>query len=1789
MTLNLFLLLILILLPLLLYFCSVGTIEWLKKPLTYFVVIALVMVASYWTFAHYAKSHGGYYKNTEYHIIQQDGFEYSKGLLKLASDIAPEKAILATGVGELELDDSGCLSSRNFKLPVYVEDTTEPLLFHVINLHNELYMDNGDELRMMDGNDTLLSIKYEEVRNGKKVSKYRFSFTTRNGVADTVEKNEFKQGYNLGMLLQEGNMTRLGADLQSVFEYCFLVRDHYKLDNVSKDKISDKLYLFVPDSLANRFSIFKNGSRVGSNIIRDIANVPMKNRQFFFGLGETRSEVFKVCPDSTWIAVKYRLPRMYHFPEGDDVKPGEANMFLTTDKQEIIDRRGDFLCFYQFSEQLTNNSIYKVAAVLNFIIDSSGTPINAQLGDLNSDFDQSALAKIVVNKPFEIQTQSCRMPDDGTAKVKYLFQIRDMRDNEVYQNALYLYLIMLILFGAIYLLLHYFKLKEGSSNVNKLYILETSVYLVLIAFLTVRLVLLWRLHTFPPIENVSKMEWGKLINPQNFYWTFVAIVAILIIRIAILIAQRIIEEKYSFNLNDWLEEMFDNHDLFCGKCEISLRNKQFGIPNWVIAMLIPVAFCLICALIAKIDPIKVVSKEALAPLLIFALNSIYYVRRVRLDRLERGDKSGLFCWLLIIWNTIVFLFWLLLPERYLGFGENGMVIPMIGVFVSWLIVVLLISEFISSKRIKVVTGIVSALLLIAVFCHIPIARTSIGTKVLSSIPENLSRPSARIITLCQTPSEMVQNQDVKFAEKPLQDILNAASNKWFIDSHLAQRYYLEKEKNKSGFILDKEYNQNAVSYTTQTRDVVLLRYIIYEHGRGVVIKLLIILLLLTVTVFTVYSCKLKKNTPYLQQLPLHASLFLLIYSTYLFLVNINAVVFIGLDFPFLSLCSGAAPFGLLLPLLAILLPVNINRVDNNMSANTKFDDDDKKKAAIGVVSVVLMLVLVIVPTVVTKKIIKDNGGVSSASFSISMAPLAEFINDYMNPQLDAYQDLNVKLRNKKIDDASLKADLNEFVFGGNDGQTSRIDVALKEFAQNPTHEKDAKFIRSAFERLFKTSLTNTSNIIHIRKLNGKFCFVTNKVYYDMKPMFDNDELLQWHGDLLGAAGASKIAFAGENRKESIRMKRGFYEYGCANDTENAKKLRDVFLGVRNDGIINFNIVQIPKEYCYTEETGDHDIFIISPTDASVGKNYAVYPLGDATNPIKAKNTALWIKPNDIVKVSGCRQSFSFKMDDGHYFAKRIHYNGKHQPVYPMGARFMFAYNFDQVLTNGYHPDKNRCQPVRISLDYELHNSIYDYFDSIMRKNNAFGKGISVTVVDGNGRIRLLADYNPKKLRSADPNQEKELRKKMDEIYLNGDRAEERTLLKNRNIERLEIGPGSTIKVPFFVATAAGSKLNWENVKVHFPKGSFLVKGNPDVVKKYGNYQTEGIHKNKLGWDEMAGEYKTGETMNASRFITTSNNFYFGSMIGLATFSSTNLANGLETVMEAASPNDEVFPMFVYNGHYYKFKEGFIKQFGNSRALENGLVDNFHFFRWLNRNSDKKAYDLATTEFLFVNDTTQTLSTRTRTLNSEYIYSTRPMLYRDIKNNTEADVLKDIFHITSGGAKCITVSPLNMAEMYLRIAQLNAAENILTYDDDAKQIPYKDFSGADNFSSQMQNTTFLGMWNVIAENGGTLHNTTDMAFKNRLSSTNAPIYLYGKTGTVNDNQRNDNKHYAFILSNKRLEQTNNRDGLKVYVIYFGYYDTPLGHSGTANTRKEIIKRIVESETFQNYWNSDDVDN
>lgn len=1827
-----------------------------KSPVLYFLTIVVALTASYWTFTRYAKSHDTlkYYKNTDYHILQQDGFSFPKGQTAWLASTQEDIAILNSDIGNLWIDSNVCMQTdTTFQLPLYVSrdtdnDENDKLVCDLVNNIKEFELKSGDEIMVTQKNDTLLKLQYVEIpreittwkgklrETAKKIKEcgsYRkqydflFRFSVQGSATDSVTKKQLSKGYNLATLLQEGENTRLDPNLASLFNGCYLLRGSYTLDVNNRRGISQPLYLFANENFCQNYSVYVNGNKIRNRQENAVKGLDMNGRYFFYGLGATESPIYKVTSDKKQVSVKYRLPQMYHFP---DLPLGETKIFLTTDIQDIIDHRSDFKCFYQFNEQSSENSLYKGNAVINLFIDSAGVSLKPEYANwYNGNTDGDINTPIEPDKTFDIKTLSCQDAHSSIAQVSYLFTIRDMRNNEVYKRSIRLYIILLLMLLVIYLMIHYLQ-KKGNSRIKMWYIIETSVYLVLIAFLTVRLILLWRLHTFPPIENTSYLEFKKLTDASMFTWTLWSIVIILAIRMIILGGQwlvwenpfydkknlqRFVIKPLSFvaNMPDlWFKNFKSNPiDLktasnFWEKARVSIKN--FLHNKWAQVFLLPITVYIVCGISCTFsEKLCVVIKEGVAPILAFVINSMYFVYLNRNTKCENKGRlfsisfwkknirsTNFHCWTAILANTAIYLVFLFLPV--IGFNEKGMLLPMMAVFALWFLLVVWFSN--DQKRWKWTVSAGAVTLLLFIFLHVAVINTQTGKNIISKIHSG-GQLKARIEALIYTPTEMVEKESVEFKGDDMQALLNASSNKWYIDNHLIQRERnREQLEAKDGdFLLDYEYNQLAVNHITQTRDLLLLRFIIYEHGKCVVNQLIFLLFLLLLNVFWFYK-KRDDSLPYTQFTPLFSAIFLLVFSVYLYLVNMNAVVFVGLDFPFLTLTSMAAPMGLLFPLLSLLLPLNITKEDKHMFVEWDWNinkPETKSVVVCSIITVILMLCLVIPPMHRAKNQLNtyknDEGRWDLPSFSVSMASVSDFVNLYLNPTFKDWQRTHTNIPKMKVNDSRLQDALQLFITGkqGDSQNVSQecvecpFEMQLKAYARDHKHSKDTTFIRSAFMKYFQTKLTDTDNLIFIRKQNGMFVFVVNKLFYDMKPIFKNDLSPDWEGDLLASSSASRIYFKGE-RNERILPK-----------SDNLKIERSVNQ-YRNylyqDEKLSCEIFQIPAKYCYKAK---QDVFVLITSDESNG--FTLRPKGDGTSSLM-EMFGLVLLPNDIVQVTGARKEFSIRKENDHYFAKRIHYNGKHQVIYPLGDHFMFAYNFDQMLAQHYHPSDSATQPVRLSLDYDLFNKVYDYCEETMRRDRGYGDGIAVVAVDGNGRIRLMADYNPNKKEKINPNQSKKLQDRMNELYLSGDNATERGIMQNRNVSRMPYGPGSTIKIPFYVSLIKQVPLDWNNLGVQFPKGIMTTAKSTagkirDVVPRFGYDTVSGIHKltanEKVvkGWDEYVGEYSIfeGSVLSASDFIATSNNFYYGTLLMLGAYDANKMQGTLNQVLQQSSATERVFPKVILNGNPYCFKRNLyedITQQGygtRTYALETGLINMFGFVT----SSSLSSYDRRPVESLLGAGVCEGFASE----NATYVFSTIPKLYRNIAGQTNRKQFYDNhFNLTAGGASCLDVTPLNMAEMYLRIALMNDKEgSLLTYNDSISRSPQPRTAPSAEFSKQMRDAVYSGMHKVIFQRDG-IHNGTlsgervGQALQNELRSRG--IYIYAKTGTAGVVSGNNNYHYAFILSNMDLRTAENRSDLKVYIIYFGYYNGDKGHSGTQQTRDIIIHEIINSDTFKNYW-------
>jgi len=1722
-----------------------------KTALWCFAALSVVTVLSYMCFMHYSHSKNDtFYKNTDGCVLELEGLEFSEGkTLPLVSD-SGDLSLWAGEEGDLVLktDADGCfLNSSRLDVPLCVSDPENTNLFHVVNLCEGLTLHDGDNLTIIessqDKRDTLISLKYEifyakkkGLRNlfKKKKERCRFVFGTGSVLTDTVEPSMFRRGRNLFNLLAD----EVGIGLnREVLENCYLMRDHFTIDH-AKDPEPDKaVHLFCNNSVRqnNAVQIFINGQRISNYQPHDTLHA-VDGCYFYTGITPPTYKIWKVKREAGRVFVTYRNPLRYPFPK--DAAYGRNKLFLTTNMQEIIDRQDDFNYFYRIMPDQVDNSPFAANGILSYQFDKANVNISPNYSDLSYGDSVRSVDATVNGEHFLLHSYARQQKASPLADVSYQLRVHDFRtDNIVYQKAQRHYIILLIAFLCLFLIL----MRTGNNNKedfrSQSLFLETAVYLVLIGFLTVRMIMLWRLHAFPPIENLSTYEYNGLLNPKYFRATWSAIYALLVLRV-------LLELPSVKNIWDSIIEKFES---------AVTRIWEGGTPRPVTYVIVALITALIIGfmyLLVFVGGTRFTYLKTAATIVLLCwITSIILTHRNELTKFQK--------YLLVFLNCGIFLVLSLIFEA-------GLILPVIGFFGLMLLIILFGETEGKHKLALIVVVFVTVSLS---FFHLLAAK-----QVSPFIGKGSHRLEARMQAMVYEPTELFSDPNVTFKSRGnyMQDILNATSNYWFIGNHINYRNEILKKEQK-GFHPVQEYTQKGVSYITQTRDLSLLRYLNFEHGSGPVICLnvLLFILLLIVTTHTKPWKEEDQERSLSRWLPLLTVLFLLVYSLYLALVNVNALVFVGLDFPFLTLTSGAAPVAFIIFLLAIIWPIcSKENPEKILTEPFTFRTDKQNLYRISTLALSVLLIATVPLGIRNAKALK-----TLPNYFVSMRPLIGFIRNDLNPELLKYQEKHEKefrSSDRVVIDTLLKKGVDS-LFAANILSGCKDSIYYT--------PKDTAFIHSVFKKA--TSYSDLDYLVYARKISGHYSFAGNLKFSYLGAIFEKQKEDIWHGDLLAA-----------DTKESIKP----VVNGHTLNAINTDQLVPLNENMNEDRILYMSVFNLPGRYCYD---GQNKLIYIIDDDTP---SYTIIPQGDPSQELDKMVLSCLVFPKDILKVG--ERSIQLGMTESHYLAKTIHYNGSTQVIYPLGRDFTFAANFYTMLKNSYkaydrinnpHGFKSSDTTVQISLDYELLTDVLHYCrgqesGGVTKR----GTGLTVAAVDGNGCVRLLADYNPSPShRNIDPNDKEKLDEIMRNSVLNGERDAERNALANRNISMLSNGPGSTIKPVLFAAIASQTNLDWPSFQIHGNNNKIDVEQGSSYWHYFGDYDMTAYVKKNETRKEIYGE-RFDHAMHVDEFIKTSNNYFFGSVLMLGTALNEH-QNSLTEMTGGYDKNDKAsFPAFYFNNKWYKFNGDFIPTLFRTRstlresALEQGLRFNFQY------NCANAKYDKDDT--IVVNEVQNNLY---MTKMADFLGIDRPNEYvfpetsnfirkryaKDDKGHNKSDIFTQFLNIVRGGDP-VRTSPLSMAEAFLRIAQGNSAPNLLTYcerDSAAAQAKFycPGYSSDNVYWNAMRNTLFKGLWDVIAVGGGTLHRTgVLMDYQNSLAAKH--IYLYGKTGTCNEDK---NHHYAFILTNQKLNGSEpvDRSTLKVYVVYFGFYDAPSnGHSATQPVTKAIIEKIINSETFKQYW-------
>lgn len=1052
-------------------------------------------------------------------------------------------------------------------------------------------------------------------------------------------------------------------------------------------------------------------------------------------------------------------------------------------------------------------------------------------------------------------------------------------------------------------------------------------------------------------------------------------------------------------------------------------------------------------------------------------------------------------------------------------------------------------------------------------------------------------------------------------------IMRSAHNQWFINQYLKAGERLKKEKRH--FILQPHSNQGS-SYTTQTTDLVVTRYVLAEHGNKVVILFMLMLLVLILSyAFEVNLLKEKKRAM------LEPVLLLFVIGLMVFLSATNRIVFVGQDFPFISLQSRVA---ILFPTTLLLLAIISVAIEPLNGSGDKRKKIDKKEWTIATALIAFSICCV--------AFIPQQGKMQNETqFDVS-----RLINS-LSEKVDMLDKSMMKYQLATEDANKLQKDTLWSRYSKSDGYSR----PLNEIMQDPSDSN--RFCRSLIE-YFSTSQAvknDPEELLHMRKRNGYWHLALNKKHFFIPSMLE--EGLPWRGDLL-AAKTTQFFTLKDTRGGNVKKMTAENSY--VNNILPARMQKDVE---------NVQISQFDASWGSDGEPillinshraiGSAQYFHIESTEGMIEGSSAEHQI------------ATRIDKGDLVMVRKMEKGeetevlgWRYGMDSDNYLAKNIWMNGRQKLFYPLGKESMWSYQFANAVSTALgKSEEYRDSSVRVSIDSDLHEAFYKilngqnkaryslklstiqqlqefevlplaemqnihnvsnfYFDTetktvkykkranqeISRVLNLINRRIahadpdndretqisnaiaqvternfdfSAVVLDGNGRIRLLFDHT--RSRNVDPNNIRHFNKFMSDMYKNGDNRAEQDVFGNKALQTLPSGPGSSFKPIAYTAVTSRQKIAWEQLDVL--KDYMGQAQSPKEFQSEGSIMYDyygGVYSARLGQRLSIDSGSSG--YNHNDYLIRSNNLYHSVVILLGM----QQQGELEKVFKPAGEGKYAFPVISYKGERKSFDPDVWfrdrKLDPDKGVLNDGLLLNFRL------KGDYVSADKRYTNFY---GDSPLFSHIYENAASYKGWSYPETGSQNVFDRRLEPILRNGFNQMFLGAYPLEVTPLQMATMGMRLASLNRTPSLTTLDDEREESPEYSFFEVPTWQDSTEYFRFfqrqvLTQMRQVPRLGGTasaLAKTSDNLLKKG-------YYIYAKTGTLNDQRpgaktKDRLKHLLVLIADRPLENVSFKEfkEAKYYVLYLSYIG--ISSDGFSTSKfKDMIDAVTSSELFKEY--------
>lgn len=1808
------------------------------------------------------------FANADYHLLEHRGFVVKDSFdlvkNKYPQAYAPEESLWDDKSGSVVLTRKNILISE-YHEPFYVSvrKGKKDYSFVLANRVDTLDRSSGFELTR-DGKSLYKmrithfdddSCRYETIVNvGNEEISYPSTF-----------KKVIRKGYPLCDIIASTPEYTFTEELYRILQGTLLVREEIGIDNLryggerGSQDVSDIDLVVMPGQswYYDYNDVLLEGTRVDAVCDFKVPLDTTFRTMFYSGIGRTKTDVFKISSKDECLELRYALPKMQHFSRE------HSRVFLTSSVATVMDDPKEGGYYYNIFDLDENK--YHINAEMRYQVGTSTESLAIEVMDVYSD-NPSEKIKVDTKSEFNLSTRS----DD----VQWIFGVRDLRgENPVGWSYIFTVLFAFIMLIMLRVSLDYFLQTKSLSY------LELSVYVVLLCMATVRLILSWRVSTFVPIEDIAGPMFGVMLDGKSG-WTWCVCVYPVVLTICSLFRGWPALGNLATNLKGRFDTAVESID---AKCQSTgWLDRIFGQKARVVTVF--VVGLLLCFLGSNISSLNRLLNIP-APMVLYILCDLWLVYK------ERKTSENLTLWRAVIsillagylfkadaGFIVIFFVYLVLLHCIIGPltettpAVKGKKYTKYVYCLLSLVLVFLVLRFEGEimiwlfDNISWMSKIIYALVICALAVFIPyrlvhdvrkiasdrkmrmvtygvtavVAAVALGftIKVGNELAEMIEGKAhmkwrAEVQKLDESKKETIDDlmQKCDFNSSDITFIMRSAHNQWFINQYFKEG---DRELDKRYFQLQPHSNQGS-TFTTQTTDLAITRYVTAEHGHWPPRWMLVLFLLL----IAIYCFEIRFNDDDGKQdrVLLGALVLLFTLALLVYLSATNRIVFIGQDFPFISIQSKVAVIFPVILLLLATFPVMIDRMSDEKGADSPAIINQKRLIPFYLLGFYFLTVSAIQP--LGKNQDETQFDVSAIIQDVS-SRVALIDRDF-----ERYQRIN------GMSDVSKDEAWNGF----------KEEEKLSKKFYDAMACDSVKFFASLLT-YFDTEQVEKDNpeeLLHMRKRNGIWHLAVNKRHFFIPSKKSVAEM--WQGNVYAARVHREYKFAdvkGDGSKENFIDSTLAYEPNMI-----PKRLRDK--------IANVKVIKFDKSWT---PLGEPLILVTSKQAKGSRQFYNIEtPFGAIKGSVNKNQLATRVKRGDVLVLNVLDDqkeveevvSWKYDMEGDRYFAKNIWLNGRNRLFYPMGKDFIWSYQFANLVSSVYSKDEQcRDSSIRLSLDYELHKKFTDLlnksnktkvrsltqatlddlfmfaqndYDSMISKANKtsfyydadhiqvkYKKRLTAEVdmvlkeinrrikekarrnphaakdhqvvstavyeaterlyeftavaIDGNGKIRLMYDHG--KTRIVDPNDISHFNQFISELYKAGDNSSERDVFGNRTLQILPSGPGSTFKPIMYTAITSNQKLDWESIDVSMDYANAAKHEktekekdliNADMYDYYG-----GVDLKAEGEEPLVIE-TYGQLLH-NKYLIHSDNLYHSVMVLLGMQPDGKVAD----VMKPAGTDKLAFPVFTYKNKRMSFdpKKWYPVDVENG-ILNVGLSDNFNLMELM------PDPDLMYTNYFGRSGKFARLFEEGGAYKSWVFAETGS---QNVPDRALQPYLRSGFNQMFLGASPLEVTPLQMGTMVMRLATLNKASDITTLLDDPSFKP--DYEFFDTYGWKNKNEYFSFYKRQVLSQ---LAQVPKLGTANALNTKaglqkweSKGYHIYAKTGTLNDGRDGQGKnsrmkHLLVIISDEQLETLSDVDMLKD-VKYYAMYMSYIGidrYSFSNSLFIPMIDAVIESELFKKY--------